>query len=35
MQTFIGLAVSPNRKSFVYSVGRENGRNLMLMENFR
>jgi hypothetical protein len=33
--TFIGLAVSLDRKTYLYSVRDENGRNLMLVENFR
>jgi Tol biopolymer transport system component len=32
---FLGIAVSPDRKSFLYSVEQENGSNLMLVENFR
>lgn len=31
----IGLTVSPDRKIFLYSVAGDNGRNLMLVENFR
>lgn len=31
----LGLAVSPDRKSFLYSVEQDNGTNLMLVENFR
>lgn len=30
----IGLTVSPDRKIFLYSVAGDNGRNLMLVENF-
>jgi hypothetical protein len=35
MQTWVGFTVSPDRKTFLYSVRRENGSNLMLVENFR
>jgi eukaryotic-like serine/threonine-protein kinase len=35
VQTWVGFTVSPNRKTFLYSVRRENGSNLMLVENFR
>jgi Tol biopolymer transport system component/tRNA A-37 threonylcarbamoyl transferase component Bud32 len=35
VDTFIGLTVSPDRKTFLYSVAQDHGRNLMLVENFR
>jgi len=35
VNTMLGLAVSPDRKSFLYSVDQDNGSNLMLVENFR
>lgn len=35
VNTFLGLAVSPDRKIFLYPVWQENSRNLMLVENFR
>lgn len=34
VNTFYRLAVSPDRKTFLYSVWQENGRNLMLVQNF-
>lgn len=30
-----GLAVSPDGKTFLYSIAQDNGRNLMLVDNFR
>ena len=35
VDTYLGFAVSPDRKAFLYPVQKENGGNLMLIENFR
>jgi eukaryotic-like serine/threonine-protein kinase len=35
INNWLGFAVSPDRKTFLYSVEQDNGRNLMLVENFR
>ncbi|HEX7361548.1 MAG TPA: protein kinase [Bryobacteraceae bacterium] len=35
VDTFLCLAISPDRKTFLYPVWQEDSRNLMLVENFR